>query len=161
MFPVWCYTNAKEAELFLNGRSQGVRRFADTTDLHLSWDVAYEPGVLEVSARHADGTVSTDRRETAGPVAALRKTLIFEADGIRYFRFDAVDAKGVRVLSCEEPVTFEVRGGEFVCAVSGSATDHTPFASRTRRLFRGSVVVVVRGASALPQAEKWVFSIGG
>ena len=145
MFPVWCYTNAKEAELFLNGRSQGIRRFADTTDLHLSWDVAYEPGVLEVKARYADGTVSTARRETAGPVATLRKTLIFESDGIRYFRFDAVDEKGARVIACEEPVTFDVDGCEFFCAVSGSTTDHTPFTSRTRRLFRGSIVVAVRG----------------
>ncbi|MBQ3343991.1 MAG: DUF4982 domain-containing protein [Kiritimatiellae bacterium] len=145
IFPVWCYTNAKEAELFLNGRSQGVRRFADTMDLHLSWDVAYEPGVLEVKARYADGMVSTARRETAGPAVALRKTLIFESDGIRYFRFDAVDEKGVRVIACEEPVTFDVDGCEFVCAVSGSTTDHTPFTSRTRRLFRGSIVVAVRG----------------
>jgi beta-galactosidase len=148
IFPVWCYTNAAEAELFLNGRSQGVRRFADTTDLHLSWDVAYEPGILEVRARQADGTILTARQETAGAVAALRRTPIFESDGVRYFRFDAVDAKGVRVLSCEEPVEIEVRGGEFVCAVSGSPTDHTPFSSQTRRLFRGSLVVVARGASA-------------
>lgn len=152
VFPVWCYTDAAEAELFLNGRSCGVRRFSDTGNLHLSWDVAYEPGVLEVRARHADGTVSTDRRATAGPAVAFRRGLIFESDGVRYFRFDAVDAKGVRVVSCEEPATFEVDGGEFVCAVSGSATDHTPFTSRTRKLFRGSVVVVVRGCSACPDA---------
>ena len=147
IFPVWCYTDAPEAELFLNGRSLGVRRFADTADLHLSWDVAYEPGVLEVRTKYANGAEVIDRRETAGPVASLRKTLIFEADGVRYFRFDAVDAKDVRVLSCEVPVEFTVRDGEFLCAVNGSATDHTPFASRTRRLFRGSVVAVVRGTS--------------
>ena len=151
VFPVWCYTNAKEAELFLNGRSQGVRRFADTPDLHLSWDVAYEPGVVEVRARFVDGSVAVDRRETAGPVAKIRRTKIFESGGVSYFRFDAVDAKGVRVLSCEKPVTFEVRGGEFLCGVSGSTTDHTPFTSRTRHLFRGSIVVAAFGASACPE----------
>ena len=153
IFAVWCYTNAKEAELFLNGRSQGVRRFADTKDLHLSWDVAYEPGVIEVRARYADGAVALDSRETAGPVATLRKTKIFESGGVAYFRFDAVDANGVRVLSCEDEVAFNVSEGEFVCAVSGSTTDHTPFTSRTRRLFRGSVVAVLRGTHACAECR--------
>jgi len=154
VFPVWCYTNAEEAELFLNGRSMGVRKFTDTSDLHLSWDVAYEPGVLEVKARFADGTVSVDRRETAGPATALAKSMIFEADGVYYYRFDAVDSKGVRVLSCLDAVTFDVRTGEFLCAVNGSATDHTPFASRTRNLFQGSIVAIVRGTSdARPEVD--------
>lgn len=154
VFPVWCYTNAEEAELFLNGRSMGVRKFSDTSDLHLSWDVAYEPGVLEVKARFTDGTVSVDRRETAGTVASLRKTMLFEADGVYYYRFDAVDSRGVRVLSCQDAVMFDVRNGEFVCAVNGSATDHTPFTSRTRCLFQGSIVVIARSASdAQPEVD--------
>ena len=146
VFPVWCYTNAKEAELFLNGRSQGVRRFADTADLHLSWDVAYEPGVLEVRAKMSDGSVVTDRRVTAGPVASLRVTRQFAADGVSFWRIDAVDACGTHVIACEDLVTVSVEKGALLALDNGSPIDHRPFAVSSRRLSRGSLIAIVRSA---------------
>ena len=140
--------NAREAELFLNGRSQGVRRFADTKDLHLSWDVAYEPGVLEVRAKMADGTVVTDRKVSAGPAVRYRVTKDFAADGLVFFRVDAVDRDGNRVIACEDAVRVKVSSGTLVATDNGDATDHTPFASPVRRLFRGSLLVIVREAVA-------------
>ena len=161
VFPVWCYTNAREAELFLNGRSQGVRRFADTKDLHLSWDVAYEPGVLEVRAKMADGTVVTDRKVTAGPAVRYRVTKDFAADGLVFFRVDAVDRDGNRVSACEDEVRVKVSSGTLVATDNGDATDHTPFASPVRRLFRGSLLVIVREAVAGdPTLEVSVASVG-
>ena len=46
--PVWCYTNCDEVELFLNGKSQGIRKSGDNGMLHLEWnDVLYETGELK------------------------------------------------------------------------------------------------------------------
>ena len=146
--PVWCYTNAREAELFLNGRSLGVRRFADTDDLHLAWDVAYEPGVLEVRATFADGSVSTDRRETPGAFSGLRSTVLFERNGIRVVRVDAVDAKGRRVTTCDDEIELPLGGGVLLGADNGLPTDLTPFDAPRRRLFRGSLTVVVRSSAS-------------
>lgn len=147
VFPVWCYTNAKEAELFLNGKSQGVRRFADTPDLHLSWNVAYEPGVVEVRATMEDGKVVTDRKATAGPVASLRKMVLFEHAGMVFLRYDAVDEKDVHVISCDAPVEISVTGGELLGADNGSTVDHTSFTASRRSLYRGSIVVIARRTS--------------
>ena len=156
VFPVWCYTNAKEAELFLNGKSQGVRRFADTSDLHLSWDVAYEPGCLEVRATMPDGAVVVDRRLTAGPAASLRETRLFEFDGVVFLRYDAVDAHGVRVIACDAPVDISVSGGELLGADNGSTTDHDSFVSPRRSLYCGSIVVIARKTS-----ERFRVTVGG
>ena len=72
VLPVICYTNCEDAELFVNGRSFGVkskgfpcygmteryghfdryRRPANTDDLFLSWDVPFEPGKIEVVGYH-------------------------------------------------------------------------------------------------------------
>lgn len=145
IFPVWCYTNAEEAELFLNGVSQGARRFSETADLHLSWDVPYAPGVLEVRTRMRDGRVVSDRKVTAGPVAEYRVTRDFAADGLVFFRIDAVDAHGTRVIACEEELTVSVRNGELIALDNGSPVDHTPFSAPRRRLCRGSLVAIVRG----------------
>lgn len=144
VFPVWCYTNAEECELFLNGRSQGVRRFADTDKLHLEWMVAYEPGVLEVSAKMKDGTIVWDRRTTAGKFADFRNTLEFEHGDLAFVRIDAVDADGNVIIACNEAVTVKCAGGEIIALDNGDPTDHTPFSCRTRRLFGGSLVATVR-----------------
>jgi beta-galactosidase len=78
--PVSCYTNCDTVELFLNGRSLGVKgyyfprygmegRWANypararvprtTSDLHLEWDVPYEPGTLRAAGRR-DGKIVTE-----------------------------------------------------------------------------------------------------
>ena len=152
--PVWCYTNAEEAELFLNGVSQGVRRFSETEDLHLAWDVPYFPGTLEVRAKMRDGRIVTDRRLTAGAVADYRVTRDFAADGLVFFRIDAVDANGTRVIACEDELAVSVRDGELLALDNGSPLDHTPFSAASRRLCRGSLVAIVRGSrSDLPDVR--------
>ena len=143
-FPVWCYTNAEEAELFLNGRSQGVRRFADDGKLHLEWMVAYEPGVLEVRAKMKDGTIVRDRRTTAGKLARLRTSVEFEHGDTAFVRVDAVDAAGTVILACCDMVRVTCAGGEVVALDNGDPIDHTPFSKGSRRLFRGSLVAVIR-----------------
>ena len=145
--PVWCYTNAEEAELFLNGVSQGVRRFSGTEDLHLAWDVPCRPGTLEVRAKMRDGTVATDRRVTAGAVAEYRVSRDFAADGLVFFRIDAVDANGTRVIACEDDVSVTVSNGRLLALDNGSPLDHAPFSVSHRRLCRGSLVAFVRGGA--------------
>ena len=149
-FPVWCYTNAQEAELFLNGRSQGVRRFADTDKLHLEWNVAYEPGMLEVFAKMKDGTIIRDRKVTVGKFARFRTTVEFEHGDIAFVRVDAVDGDGNVILSCDDEVCVGCGGGEVVALDNGDPLDHTPFAHKTRRLFRGSLVAVIRRTPGKP-----------
>ena len=150
--PVWCYTNAEEAELFLGGVSQGVRRFSETTDLHLSWDVPYRPGTLEVRAKMSDGRIATARRVTAGSVMEYRVTRDFAADGLVFFRIDAVDANGTRVVDCEDALDVSVQNGELLALDNGSPTDHVPFSRACRHLCRGSLVAIVKGArNVLPE----------
>jgi len=52
--PVWCYSNADSAELFLNGKSQGIAKCYSGDTLHFQWEVNYEPGELKVIARRGN-----------------------------------------------------------------------------------------------------------
>ncbi len=144
LVPVRCYTNCREAELFLNGRSLGVRRRRDTADLHLSWRVPYEPGRLEVRAVTGAGERLVSRRETVGAVASLRVTEDYADGAFAFYRIDAVDAEGRHVIACDALVDVAATGGGIVATDNGDATDHTPFGAKTRRLFGGSMLVVVR-----------------
>ena len=50
MVDVWAYFNSDEVELFLNGKSLGTKRKTGD-DLHVSWRVPFEPGVLKAVSR--------------------------------------------------------------------------------------------------------------
>ena len=74
--PVYCYTDGVEAELFINGKSQGRIRKNKSERLdryRLRWnDVKYEPGELRVVAYDANGNkIGEDVRRTAGKAVAL------------------------------------------------------------------------------------------
>lgn len=146
--PVWCYTNCREAELFLNGVSCGVRRRADTADDHLAWEVPYAPGVLEVRAKGSNGVTVVDVRRTAGPFARFRVTEDFRSGGWTFFRVDAVDAQGTVLVSCDDRVAVAAQNGRIVATDNGDPADRTPFASATRRLYHGSLLVVAKAADA-------------
>lgn len=137
--PVWCYTNCEAAELFLNGVSQGTRRKTDTAKLHLEWLVPYAPGVLEVRGMRNGAVIATDAKQTAGEVARVVSSVLFESGDTVMIRFDAVDGNGVRVVGCNEPVKLEIAGGELLAAANGDPTDSTPRRNVRRRLFRGSM----------------------
>ena len=70
------FSNAPEVELFLNGRSLGVK--ADAADADLLhpprvWEVEYQPGTLRAVARWGK-TELADQRKTAGPAAQILLT---------------------------------------------------------------------------------------
>ena len=71
--PVRVFTNADTTELFLNGRSLGVKTLAtDAKQLHLEWSVPYAPGELKAVAKKNGQVVATDVEQTAGRARADR-----------------------------------------------------------------------------------------
>src|SRR5271165_305219 len=95
--PVACYTNCVSVELFLNGRSVGTKGYVfprygmqgrygqyapganaairTTSDLHLAWDVPYEPGTLRAVGAKGGQTVVTVELSTTGDPAAIGLSL--------------------------------------------------------------------------------------
>ena len=101
LIPVHCFTSFDAAELFLNGRSLGLRRKAKHPDdkdgvydgglgwpftrYRLMWDVPYEPGTLEVVAYDNEGKAAMRKRVvTAGRPAKVELVpdrVVIRADG--------------------------------------------------------------------------------
>ena len=85
---MWCYYNqADEVELFINGKSQGIRKkkmhgegngaaFDRSTEYHVMWRVNFEPGEVKVVARKQGREISSQTIKTAGPPhhLVLKKT---------------------------------------------------------------------------------------
>ena len=72
---LWCYYNqADEVELFINGKSQGVRQKRNDHEYHVAWRVTFEPGEARVVARKNGKVVGEQTRKTAGSPHHIRLT---------------------------------------------------------------------------------------
>jgi len=155
---VTVYTNCPEAELFLNGVSQGTYRLADFPEEGcITARVPYAPGTLEVVATAAKGQVVRSRLETTGPAAALEArvyaepVLVANGEDIAQIEVTVVDAEGRRVPGASDMVGVIVEGAATLLGIdSGDLADNTSFADATgaasteRRAYQGRLIVYVR-----------------
>lgn len=153
--PVYCYTDGVEAELFVNGKSQGRIRKNKTERLdryRLRWnDVKYEPGEIRVVAYDEQGNkIGEDVRRTAGKAVALTaqaETDVHHADGedLIFVRVGVQDKQGTPVPTCQEQLVFSVSGeAAFEACCNGDATSLESFKQPRMRLFNGELVVILR-----------------
>ncbi len=157
--PVFVYTSYPEAELFVNGKSRGRRKFNPTSTIdryRLRWnDVVYEPGELKVVAYDAQGNEADSRTvRTAGKAKALkieakRKSVAADGDDLVYFTVTAVDAQGNPVPDADNLVKFTVSGaGTFEATANGDPTCLLPFQNPEMKLFSGAATAIARPATA-------------
>jgi beta-galactosidase len=149
--PVWCYTNADSVELFLNGKSLGKRDWNGTQDLHLAWDVPYEPGTLKAVASDKSGkVVAEDTVETVGAPARVELSvdrLSIRADGqdLSYVTAKVVDAQGRVCPDADASLTVTVAGpAKLAGMANGDATDLESFQGPTVMAYHGLALAVIR-----------------
>lgn len=162
---LYTYTNGDEVELFLNGKSLGVKKNSNDPKLRarIKWDnIAYAPGTLVAVAKKNGKVVARHQIETTGEAVALKLIPDMEtwhADGkdLVHVRIYAVDKKGRRVLNVKDAkafdkLTFTVKGDANIVAVdNGNIASDELHIGKTqlektiqRHLFQGSALVILR-----------------
>ena len=165
MVSLYTYTNGDEVELFLNGKSLGVKKNSNDPKLRarIKWDnIAYAPGTLVAVAKKNGKVVARHQIETTGEAVALKLVPDAEnwhADGkdLMHVRIYAVDKKGRRVLNMKDAkafdkLTFTVKGDANIVAVdNGNIASDELHIGKTqlektiqRNLFQGSALVILR-----------------
>ena len=167
--PVYCYTDYAEAELFLNGKSQGrIRKSSGGSGegarldrYRLRWnDVRYEPGELRVVVYDENGQPAGEQTvRTAGKPARLKldvwtqdsdsgsATLRADGQDLAFVTVSLTDKKGTLIPAAADQLHFDVSGaGTFRAACNGDATSLEPFTEPQMSLFAGQLVVVVQAA---------------
>lgn len=153
--PVFVYTSYDSAELFLNGKSLGVRKKDKSTPQNryrLMWmDVKYEPGTLKVVAFDSNGKpVAEEKVTTAGKPYKIvltpdRKEITADGKDLSFVTVSVVDQKGIPCPTATNALNFEVKGaGTFKAVCNGDATSLESFVKPTMKLFSGKLVVVVQ-----------------
>lgn len=150
---VSCHTNCEEAELFLNGRSLGVKKLADAPEEYLTWETAYEEGTLEAVAKGKDGGTHSYVLNTAAEAAQLQlqaDASELQADGldVAHIEIQITDGEGRPVYLAEHPIALTIEGpGEIIGMENGDIQDLEPFSSRVRKAHRGKLLAYVRAAT--------------
>lgn len=153
--PVFVYTSYPEAELFVNGHSQGRRTKCDSTVMHryrLMWnDVRYQPGELRVVAYDDAGNPAAEKRiATAGKPHAIsltpdRTRLAADGEDLAYVNVRIVDKAGNFVPTDTRQVTIRVSGaGRFCAMANGDPTCLEPFQASRMHLFSGQLTALVQ-----------------
>ncbi len=172
--PVFVYTDYPEAELFVNGKSQGRIKKDPTANqviynpeakgqndellnrYRLRWNnVVYQPGELKVVAYDSNGRKAAEKTvKTAGTPTTLeltsdREWLPAKADALAFITVSLTDGATL-IPDADDQLTFSVSGaGTFRGVCNGDATSLEPFTEPQMKLFNGQLVVVVQ-ASKMP-----------
>ena len=164
---MWCYyNNADEVELFINGKSQGVRqktgeqadgRYAShnmttrmNSEYHVGWRVIFDPGEVKVVARKNGQVVGEQTIKTAGPPAKIRLSKDYQGKNTTFITAEVVDKDGNLCPWADDLIHFIGEGdGRILGTDNGCQTSMERFTSPQRHAFHGKCMVVVTGNGSI------------
>jgi beta-galactosidase len=170
---VMAYTNCDSVELTLNGKSFGIKSLefprqgnsgawnrydrpqinTTTSDLHLMWDVPYEPGTIMATGKKNGKIVCQEQISTAGSPSKIRlivdrDTIAADKRAVAHVRIEILDEKGAVVSDANVPIRMEVTGeGKLIGFDNGNPFDHTSMKTNERRAFNGLALAVIQSGS--------------
>ena len=143
------YNHADEVELYLNGKSMGIRK-KNGDDLHVMWRLKFEPGTLKAVSRKNGNIVLTQEIRTAGQPAKIELTAdrnLIRADGkdLSFVTVRILDKDGNFVPHATSLVSFKINGNASIAAVdNGSPISHDPFQASYRKAYNGMALAILR-----------------
>jgi beta-galactosidase len=147
---VGTFTNAEEVELLLNGKSLGIKKFADCNQGQMDWEVPYIPGELKAIARNKGTVVSEHVLQTAGNPYSIAlesdvKTLKANGIDLAYIKVCITDKNGITVPDADRLVSFSVEGvGYLAGSANGDIFSNEKWVSDQRSTYKGKCLLVIR-----------------
>jgi beta-galactosidase len=147
---VWAYyNNADEVELFLNGRSLGIKKKNDSI-LHIMWRVPFEAGTLKVISRKNGKTVLTKEIRTADD--AVRIELVADKTNLKansrdlsFITVKILDRNGNLVPNANNKIEFKITGnGKVAGTDNGYQADTVSLQSNKRNCWKGLALVIIQ-----------------
>ncbi len=146
---VWAYTNGDAVELFLNGKSLGMKKKTGD-EIHLMWRVPFSPGALHAVAYLKGKKLIEQDVKTAGDPAKIilsadRKIITADGSDLSFVTVKVVDKDGVMIPHADNLINFKISGEGFIAGVdNGSEISHEPFKASYRKAFNGMCLAVVQ-----------------
>jgi beta-galactosidase len=147
---VWVYyNNADEVELFLNGKSLGIKK-KNNDDLHVMWQVPFEPGTLKAISKK-DGIVVLQKEiKTAGKPYKIeliedKRNKFNDSNALFFITARIVDKDGNLVPNANNNIEFSItNNAEIIATDNGYQADTTSFKSKKRKAWKGMALAIVK-----------------
>ncbi len=148
---MWCYyNNADEVELFINGKSQGVRKKVDSHQYHVMWRVIFDPGEVKVVARKDGKEVVQQTIKTAGAPDHIRLSYDYRGKTTDFIVAEVVDKDGNLCPWADDEIYFIYEGeGGILGTDNGCQTSMERFTAPHRKAFFGKCLVVAKGKGSI------------
>jgi beta-galactosidase len=147
---VWAYyNNADEVELFLNGKSLGIRKKINE-DLHVMWRVPFEAGTLKAISKKNGKIVLQKEIKTAGApykieLIADKQNKNADSNALTFITVTIVDKDGNLVPNANNLIEFSISGNASIVATdNGYQADSTAFFSTNRQAWKGRALAIVK-----------------
>lgn len=156
VIPVFVYTNGDSAELFLNGKSQGIQKkipnsTISTERYRLMWkNVKYEPGELKVIAYKKGETIGQNTKVTAGKpyqikLTSERHTIHADGTDLSFILVEACDKNGNECPLADNLIHFSLEGTGIIAGVgNGNPQSVEPVKANYRKLFNGKAMLIIQ-----------------
>ena len=151
---VWVFSNAEKVELFLNGKSLGMKEMP--RNRNLKWMVDYEPGVLRAVA-YKEGKTFTAQRETTGAPAgvqaiAYKTTMLADGKDATVINVSVVDKQHREIPDANHLIRFAITGDAKIIGVgNGDPSSHEPDKCEDgkwqRQVFSGKCQIIVQAGN--------------
>jgi len=143
------YSNCDEVELFLNGKSLGLKpKPAD--DSPRNWKVNFEAGTIKAIGKNGGKVVAEFELKTAGKPARIilsadRSKLTNDWNDVIFVTATVVDENGIVVPNANNLIAFDAtRLGVIAAVDSADNADHDPFQAKQRKAFQGTCVAMIK-----------------
>ena len=169
---VICYSNCESVELFVNGKSYGKKATefprvgldkgwgqgngrnyrGTTTELHLEWDVEYQPGEIK-AVGIKDGKEITEVIRTFGEPASIRLSVdrpsfTTDPDDVAHVTVEILDKDGNLCKDADNLVKLTVTGARVIGMESGNMRDLSPTKTSERKAYCGLALAILSADQA-------------
>ncbi|HVZ25272.1 MAG TPA: DUF4982 domain-containing protein, partial [Sediminibacterium sp.] len=163
---VWVNTNADDVELFLNGKSLGKK--TRPRNGHLSWQVRYEPGILEAVAVKNNRIIKARIETTGAPyqvvLTSSKTKLRADEEDATVVNVSVKDKQGREVPDAANQIRFDITGADASLFGVGNGDPSSHEADKCmpgnwrRHLFNGHAQLIIRAGK---QAGAITLKAGG
>lgn len=148
---VIAFSNARQVELFLNGRSLGARNVPPGA--FAEWQAPYEPGRLVARAMTGGKITATEELSTTGAPARLQLAPMETAlqpngEDAAVIPVSVVDGQGRVVPDADNEIAFQLAGGgRIVGCGNGNPADHSGDRASLKKAFHGRCIVIIQAGT--------------
>ena len=121
-----------------------------TADLHLQWDIPYEPGVIKAVGKINGKIVCSEEILTAGEPFAVRlsadcDTIDVDERGVSNVKVEIVDSVGNVIPTADNLIQFSIEGeGKIIGVDNGNPLDYDSYQASQRKAYNGMCLAIIQ-----------------